>query len=356
MIHPITDYRSRFKAWGLIWLTAGCVQSLVLYFLCDCSAGIAITDGIASALLFSLIAIGVWYPVTLLVPRNSGLFKVISNHILIAAISLTLWVLGAKLAVDLINGASPYYDEFWNRWLIVRLGTGLFIYVVIVLSYHLIVSFDNITKKNIREASLEKTLRETELLALRSQINPHFLFNSLNSISSLTLENPALAREMIIKLSDFMRYALSRKEQRYVPLLKELENMRLYLEIEKVRFGNRLTCIEECVPEAYSVLIPNMILQPLYENAVKHGVYESTEKVEVSVICSLQENLLIIKIENDFDPEMISQRGTGTGLENVRERLRLAYSGTASLHISSAKGRFTVKLTIPAIESFDNNL
>jgi hypothetical protein len=355
MIHPITDYRSRFKAWGVIWLIIGCAQSLMLYFLCDCSAGIAVTDGLSSALLFSLIAIGVWYPVTLLVPRNSGIIKVLSNHILIAAISLTVWVLGAKLAVDLINGPSPYYEEFWNRWLILRLGTGLFIYVVIVLSYHLMVSFDNITKKSIREASLEKTLRETELLALRSQINPHFLFNSLNSISSLTLENPALAREMIIKLSDFMRYALSRKEQRYVPLLKELENMRLYLEIEKVRFGNRLACTEECVPEAYSFLIPNMILQPLYENAVKHGVYESTEKVEVSVICSLQDDVLTIKIENDYDPEMISQRGTGTGLENVRERLRLAYSGMASLQTSSAKGRFTVKLTIPAVTAFENN-
>jgi sensor histidine kinase YesM len=355
MIHPITDNRTRFKAWWLIWLITGSVQSLLLYFLGDCTLRTAVTDGLFSALLFSLIAIGVWYPVTLLVPRNSGIIKVLSNHILIAAIALTVWVLGVKLAVGLINGHSNVYEEFWNRWLLLRLGTGLFIYVVIVLSYHLMVSFDNITKKNIREASLEKTLRETELLALRSQINPHFLFNSLNSISSLTLEDPALAREMIIKLSDFMRYALSRKEQRYVPLLKELENMRLYLEIEKVRFGNRLICREECEPDSYSVLIPNMILQPLYENAVKHGVYESTEKVEVSILCFMKNEVLTIIIENDFDPEMISQRGTGTGLENVRERLRLAYSGMASLQTSSEQGRFTVKLIIPVVAAFENN-
>ncbi|MCA1757326.1 MAG: histidine kinase [Bacteroidales bacterium] len=354
MIHPITDNRSRFTAWWLIWLTIGAVQSLLLHFLCDCTFSTAVTDGLSSALLLSLIAIAVWYPVTLLVPRNSGIIKAVSNHILIAAIALTLWILGVKLAVDLINGPSMVYDEFWNRWLLLRLGAGLFIYVVIVLSYHLMVSFDNITKKNIREASLEKTLRETELMALRSQINPHFLFNSLNSISSLTIDDPALAREMIIKLSDFMRYALSRKEQRFVPLLKELENMRLYLEIEKVRFGNRLVCREECEHGTHALLIPNMILQPLYENAVKHGVYESTEKVEVLVFCYLKEAVLTIKIENNFDPGMISRRGTGTGLENVRERLRLAYSGMASLQTSSEQGRFTVTLIIPALSSQDN--
>ena len=353
MIHPITDNRSRFIAWWLIWLTAGAAQSLLLYFMCDCTPAVAVTDGLSSAFLFSLIAIAVWYPVTLLIPRNSQVVNVISNHILIAIVSLTLWIVGVKLTVTLITGPSPEYEEFWRRWLLLRFGAGLFIYVVIVLSYQLMASIDHITKKSIREASLERTLRETELMALRSQINPHFLFNSLNSISSLTLEDPTLAREMIIKLSDFMRYALSPKEQRYVPLSTELENMRLYTEIERVRFGNRLVCREECEPKTLNLLVPNMILQPLYENAVKHGVYESTEKVEVAFFSYLKDETVTIRIENDFDPEMISPKGTGTGLENVRERLRLAYGGEASLQTISKDGRFTVTMIIPTLYAYD---
>lgn len=354
MIHPITDNRTRFIAWGLIWLIAGLAQSLLLYLMCDCSPGVAVTDGLSSAFLFSLIAIAVWYPVTLMIPRNSQIINIISNHILIAAVALTIWIVGAKLAVTLIAGPSPGYEEFWRKWLLLRFGAGLFIYVVIVLSYQLMINIDHITKKSIREASLERTLRETELMALRSQINPHFLFNSLNSISSLTLEDPALAREMIVKLSDFMRYALSNKEQGYVPLSTELENMRLYTEIERVRFGNRLVCREECEPETLSLLIPNMILQPLYENSIKHGVYESTGRVEVAVFSYLNDKTVTIRIENDFDPEMISPRGTGTGLENVRERLRLAYSGEASLQTISKNGRFTVIMIIPALYAPDN--
>lgn len=355
MIHPITDNRSRFAAWWLVWLIAGTVQSLLLYFMSDCTLTVAVTDGLSSAFLFSLIAIAVWYPVTLMIPRYSQIVNIISNHILIAAVSLTLWIVGVKIIVTLITGTSSEYEEFWRKWLLLRFGAGLFVYIVIVLSYQLMASIDHITKRSIREASLERTLRETELMALRSQINPHFLFNSLNSISTLTLEDPALAREMIIKLSDFMRYALSHKEQGYVTLSTELENMRLYTEIERVRFGNRLIFREECEPGTLNLLIPNMILQPLYENAVKHGVYESIEKVEVAVFSYLKNETVTIRIENDFDPEMISRRGTGTGLENVRERLRLAYNGEAFIETISKDGRFTVTIIIPVLYSREDN-
>jgi len=208
-------------------------------------------------------------------------------------------------------------------------------------------SIENISRKNMREANLENMLRETELLMLRSQINPHFLFNSLNSISSLTITDPPRARDMVIKLSDFMRYALSRKEDKIVPLGTELENLRLYLDIEKVRFGKRLQFVEDIDPYCMGIKIPNMILQPLYENAIKHGIYESVSDVEVNVKAFRNESGLNIRIENDFDPAIIPAKGTGTGLQNVKRRLELFYKNEAFLQTRKEGFKFIVDIIIP---------
>ena len=220
-------------------------------------------------------------------------------------------------------------------------------YAVITLTYYLIILIENISRKNMKEAKLENMLKETELMMLRSQINPHFLFNSLNSISSLTISDATKAREMVIKLSEFMRYALSKKEDRTVTLETELKNLRLYLEIEKVRFGERLLLEEKFAKECLAVRIPNMILQPLYENAIKHGVYESTEAVSIKLEAKRVNGAIEISIINDFDPDSIPAGGTGTGLNNVRRRLELYYGHRASLQTQKGNNKFTAKLHIP---------
>ena len=137
---------------------------------------------------------------------------------------------------------------------------------------------------------------------LRSQINPHFLYNCLNSVSSLTITDPDKAREMIIKLSDFMRYALSKKDEQPVSFRSELENLRFYLDIEKVRFGDRLSFDEKIDEKCLETQMPVMLLQPLYENAVKHGVYESTECVRITTEGKLTEGYLEITISDNYDP------------------------------------------------------
>ena len=184
-----------------------------------------------------------------------------------------------KILVLLVLPEQNDYQAYWDATFPYRIGTGIFIYGLIVLSYFLFVSLTNLSEKNAKAARLESLVRETELKMLRSQINPHFLFNSLNSISSLTITDPEKARDMVIKLSEFMRYALSRKDELPVSLSHELDNLRLYLDIEKVRFGDKLTTEEFIEPACLDFRIPVMLLQPLYENAVKHGVYESTESV-----------------------------------------------------------------------------
>jgi len=182
---------------------------------------------------------------------------------------------------------------------------------------------------------------------LRSQINPHFLFNSLNSISSLTITDPEKARDMVIKLSDFMRYALSKKDEQPVSLRSELENLNLYLEIEKVRFGDRLSTEEIIEERCLEVKMPVMILQPLYENAIKHGVYESTESVLIRTKVSCNNGYLEIIISNNYDLTPASVKGTGTGLINVVRRLELVYGKKASIRTTKENSIYTVSLFIP---------
>ena len=243
------------------------------------------------------------------------------------------------------------YQAYWDATFPYRIGTGVFIYGLIILTYYLFVSLSNLSEKNAKEAKLESLVKETELKMLRSQINPHFLFNSLNSISSLTITDPEKARDMVVKLSEFMRYALSRKDEQPVSLQSELENLRLYLDIEKVRFGEKLTTEEIIETNCLDFKIPVMLLQPLYENAVKHGVYESTESVRIITQAKIIDGYIEIIISNNYDSAPSLRRGTGTGLLNVtRRRLELFYGNKASIKTTKENGIYTVTLYIPSIK------
>ncbi|MFQ5486807.1 MAG: sensor histidine kinase [Desulfobacterales bacterium] len=193
-------------------------------------------------------------------------------------------------------------------------------------------------------------IKEAELKSLKFQINPHFIFNSLNSINSLTVTNPQKAGDMTIKLADYLRSTLSKNEQQKVKLKEELDSVKLYLDIETIRFGDKIKYLESVQPECLEQTIPSMILQPLFENAVKHGVYESLENVEITFSCSLNQTFLKIQIENQFDPETEPRKGEGIGLRNIRERLEKTYSIHDLMKIEKENGLFTVKLFIPISE------
>jgi LytS/YehU family sensor histidine kinase len=239
------------------------------------------------------------------------------------------------------------FEEYWKITLPYRIGTGVFLFAITVLAYYLFISIANLSEKNAKEAKLESLVKETELKMLRSQINPHFLFNTLNSISALTISNPEKAREMVIKLSDFMRYALAGKDDLPVSLKSELDNLRLYLDIEKVRFGNKLIIEEQIEESCLKIMIPSMALQPLYENAVKHGVYESAETVVIKTVAEMSDGFLKIEISNNYDLDSPPRKGTGTGLSNVSRRLELCYGAKNIMTYSKENGIFIVTMIIP---------
>ena len=347
MKHPILNNKVRFVIWWLVWLFIALGQSLLYYFAYGSFINISILDSIVSLLFYSGIALSLWYPFGIFTKSKESPATLISNILAIGTITVVLWILATKLFMSVIVQDRDTYSKFWEATFQYRVGTGVFLYGLVILTYFLFVSLTNLAEKSAREAKLESLVKETELRMLRSQINPHFLFNSLNSITSLTVTDPEKARIMVIKLSDFMRYALSKKDDQPVTLQSELENLRLYLDIEKVRFGDRLFIEENIDPSCLRALVPVMLLQPLYENAIKHGVYESTERVTVLTTVSCSDGFVEMNISNNFDPYATPAPGTGTGLLNVSRRLELLYGKRASIKTSKHDNEFIVKIFLP---------
>lgn len=199
-----------------------------------------------------------------------------------------------------------------------------------------------------RRTDSEKYIKEAELARLRQQLQPHFLFNSLNSISALAGTKPDEARKMIQQLSDFLRGTLKRDEQQTVSLKEELEHLKLYLEIEKVRFGHRLNITVEVEPENLVATIPPLLMQPIVENAIKFGLYDTIGEVTISVFAHIKEQHLIIEVRNPFDSATLeANQGTGFGLSSIQRRLFLLYARNDLMTTEKKNKHFITTLKIP---------
>lgn len=348
MKHPVLNNGVRLIAWWLVWVFLTLGQSLLFYYSYGSFTNVSLIDSAFSLLIYSSLALSLWYPFNFFNTGKPRSATLISNLVISGAITISLWVFITRVIVLVVLPVQNDYQAYWDATFPYRIGTGVFIYSLIVLTYYLFISLTNLSEKNAKEARLESLVKEIELKMLRSQINPHFLFNSLNSVSSLTITDPEKAREMVVKLSEFMRYALSRKDEQPVSLQSELDNLWLYLDIEKVRFGDKLITETDIKSECLDFKIPIMLLQPLYENAVKHGVYESTESVKIITHARIIDGYLEMIISNNYDPTTSLKRGTGTGLLNVSRRLELFYGNKASIKTTKENGIYSVTLYIPA--------
>jgi hypothetical protein len=198
-----------------------------------------------------------------------------------------------------------------------------------------------------RAAATATMVREAELQKLQLQLQPHFLFNSLNSINALITVKPDEARKMVFSLSDFLRTTIKRADEHWISLAEEWNYIKLYLEIEKVRFGHRLEVITDFEPGSFEWKIPTLLLQPVVENAIKFGLYGTTGKVTIDMKIKVSEDMLHLSISNPFDKESQPPKGSGFGLSGIRRRLYLLYARNDLLEIDVDENLFTVKLKIP---------
>lgn len=245
-------------------------------------------------------------------------------------------------------GDEVAYLEFLDQSAFVRgLFAWLMITLITIMSWMWFFMREQ-QEAESRKADTEKLAREAELSKLRQQLQPHFLFNSLNSISALAGSRPEEARKMIQQLSDFLRGTIKRDDQQLVTLEEELDHLQLYLEIEKVRFGHRLATVVEKTGAAMPLLLPSLLLQPIVENAIKFGLYDTTGEITIRIKAFTDVGNLVLTVENPFDPETSQPRqGTGFGLNSVQRRLHLLYARQDLLTTRQNDNIFTTQVIIP---------
>jgi two-component system, LytTR family, sensor histidine kinase AlgZ len=348
-MHPLLT-RGRFGFYLLAWIPlAG-----ILVYLLSTGGRLKWIESAALVLplciVYAFICLSAWYSVKSTSLEASSLSRLSLTHVLAAALISFLWVQLARLLAYLLSNTSLFTNlsEHLSAQLPILFGAGFLFYLLAVSFHYVVLSLETSREAETRAMEISVLARDAKLKALKAQVNPHFLFNSLNSISALTSIDPARAREMCILLADFLRMTLGLGEKSSVPLAEELFLLERFLAIEKVRFGARLKMEEEIQEDCKKLLVPALLLQPLVENAVVHGIANLPEGGTVRLESRCQNGTLFILVENSFDPESTPAHRNGLGILNVRRRLEARYGSLASVRVVSEEERFRVELTLPA--------
>jgi two-component system, LytTR family, sensor histidine kinase AlgZ len=300
--------------------------------------------------------------ISLLIPIDAGyicrftpldktpMWRVVVTHFAAAQVLSFLWMLVAvpfSRALAYIPQLRGIDKEFSpDRWIVYLTGCLFYVFSV---AYHYVAMAQNAARAVEMQAMQTSVLaRDAELRALRAQINPHFLFNSLNSISALTSIDGARAREMCLLLADFLRLTLGMGEKSVIPFSEELDLLEKFLAIEKVRFGDRLRMEEQIDEEAKRCMIPALLLQPLLENAVSHGIASMENGGLIRLEAAVRDGRLAILVENDRDEEAPSRKRNGVGLRNVRSRLEARHGAEATFRAEADEDKFRVTMSLPA--------
>jgi hypothetical protein len=243
--------------------------------------------------------------------------------------------------------AAPLVDMTPAGW-ILFFSAGFVLYMLALLAHDVLVAFESMQVAVRREAESRVLAREAELQMLRTQINPHFLFNSLNSISALTSFDAGAAREMTVDLAQFFRRTLALADRERVTLEEETELCRHFLAIEQRRFGAKLRAELRIAPEAAACLLPPMTLQPLLENAIKHGIRGLDDGGTIAVDAAARDGWLRVAVVNPVAGEPVPARERGVGLANIRERLAALYGKRARIEWRRTATQFEIEITLPA--------
>jgi two-component system sensor histidine kinase AlgZ len=299
-------------------------------------------------LLYAFICQASWYLCNAVPLRQSEMGRLALSHGTAAVVSAGAWVVAGWIWAEALQ-AFFVIDGLGSRYVAqmpALFVSGLVIFLVAVAFNYLLITFEVSQRAESKALELQVLAREAELRALRAQIDPHFLFNSLNSINALVMSDPAAARRMCVLLAAFLRGSLKLGAEERIPFAEEIRLAECYLDIERVRLGSRLQIEREVDAHCETCMVPPLILQPLVENAVTHGVAPALEGGIISVRAERNGAGMKIVIENPFEPEA-HVNGAGLGLKNVKMRLANLYDGNARMDIERTGGRFRVELQIP---------
>ena len=337
--YSIPKLLGAYSVWWLFWTI---VQIFVLHRL-DLGWTIATGDAIVSNLLLALIVVVTILSYRFYQPGNTNrIYRFISG------ITITvLFCAALNCILEQLFSENESYLDFLQKSMPIR-----FAYALLTISFMTLFSWlwNKLSEQkeiDKRQSDFENLAKEAELTKLRQQLQPHFLFNSLNSISALVGTKPSEARKMIHQLSDFLRGTL-KNEQQSTTLSEEFEHLKLYLEIEKVRFGHRLSVEIHSTESSNHCTLPSLLLQPIVENAIKFGLYDISEEITISISAEVKDSYLIVEIKNPFDPQtQNANKGLGFGLSSIVRRLNLLYARHDLLITKKENNIFITTLKIP---------
>ncbi len=350
-MHPVLADRRRFVAYAAASLPiAAVVAALFARGPNTLPLALAVGVSLPLAVLALALLLPVWYLCRTLPVGETPFPRFVATHGAAALVTSLAWVYAGVPLARLLSAivSIPDLPTLYRAHVPALLPAGAVLYLLSVSFYYVLLAVE--ARRQAEKQSLELAVlaREAELKALKAQVHPHFLFNSLNSISALTATDPSRAREMCILLAEFFRKSLAIGERPSVSLEEELAVARTYLAIEGMRFGARLA-IEEKVDEAGKACrLPPLLLQPLVENAIRHGIATCTDGGVLRLEARTDGEKLHLLVENPFDPESPSRKGVGLGLTNVRQRLHARYGEAARLDAERSPDRFRVTLSLPA--------
>jgi two-component system, LytTR family, sensor histidine kinase AlgZ len=345
-VHPFLADKKRiaiyFTLWGLaaIMYAAGMSASFHGQILA------CIAMAVPPVAVYSQVCLSAWYVAKAFPLQQKSVWMIVIVAIVSTGIASWIWV-GLSwgwmhIVPDYIEVHFPDGPAETYIMLIHGIGDELFL-VSLAFSY-VFVALENFQTAERNAFDMQYLAQSAELKALRMQINPHFLFNSLNSINALISQKPEKAREMTTLLADFFRQGLQYGSKETITLSDEFSLLNNYLEIEKIRFGTRLTVEQRVDSSALPCKVPPLLLQPLLENAIKHGISNTIEGGTIRIVVEKKEDRVFLTFENPFDAEMPTKKGTGLGLDIVRKRLHAIYGKDADVQTFRHDNVFRVML------------
>lgn len=360
-MHPIFAGRGRLGLYLLGWSPLAALIVVLLVWRGELAWGEAALVGLPLAYFFAYLCLSAWYLCRALPlqPGKGGAraLEVLGGHLIAALASGALLALAGRGWLLLLSSIAGL-DRLDQRFpavapMLFALGVPLFLLAV---AFHYLLHALSEGSAAERRALTQRLLaREAEWKALRAQLDPHFLFNGLNTIAALAATDPLGTRRMAILLAEFLRRSLQVGSNEEIPLAEEAALASSYLAVERARFGERLEVIEALEPAALALQVPPLLLQPLIENAVRHGIAQLLDGGAVRIEARIERldegtggGRLHLAVENPCDPDRAASTGQGVGLGNVRARLAGRYGEAASLRILAQPGRFRVEIELPA--------
>src|ERR1051325_996630 len=348
-MHPILARLERLASYLGLWCAIGILVGAVLT-----RQGLtwpeALVQVLPPLLVYSFVCLSAWYVCRAMPLATSGVPGVLTASALAATVGAVLWLMLNEMWLGTLE-SMPETASLTTRFrgqLPFLFAVSVMLYLLVLSVHYVVLAFEAFRTAERQQLELQVLTRDAELRALRAQVNPHFLYNSLNSISALTGSDPAAARRMCLLLAEFLRTTLRVSTQERIPLSEELTLADRFLSIEQVRFGDRLQVERSIDESALECQVPPLVLQPLLENAIGHGIAGMIDGGTVRLDVVRHGDRLAIAVENPRDPDAMPRARGGVGLENVRKRLTIVFGGAARLEATASPTGFRVAIDLPS--------